>query len=149
MAKRQARAKTGVTSQVLDRLQQNIRQLQRDAEAVVGRTSKQASQLITRDQKRALERMIGQAQRLRNDLEKRAQRASKDLESRAERFLGTLEKETTKRLVPLLRRLDLPSRQEVNTLVRRLGQLERRVRAAETTSSTASPAPAEKPETTE
>ncbi|MBI3783655.1 MAG: phasin family protein [Deltaproteobacteria bacterium] len=142
MAKKRASAKTGMTTQVLDRLQQNIRQLQRDAESIVGRTSRQATQLISRDQKRALERMLDQAQKLRTDLEKRAQRASKDLESRAERFLGTLEKETTKRLVPLLRRLDLPSRQEVNTLARRLGQLERRLRAAEVTTGAE---PASKP----
>ena len=118
------------TSQVLSRLQGNMKKLQRDAESLLTRTRKQATQLISRDQRRALDRLFGQAQRLRTDLEKRAQRASKDVESRAERFLSTLEKEASKRMGPLLRRLDLPSRQEVHSLSRRIGQLERRLRPA-------------------
>jgi len=118
------------TGQVLTRLQGNMKRLQRDTESLIGRARKQASTLISRDQKRAVDRLFNQAQRLRGDLEKRAQRASKDVESRAERFLSTLEKEAAKRLGPLLRRLDLPSRAEVHSLSRRIGQLERRMRPA-------------------
>ena len=128
MPKRRTASSKPQTSQVLSRLQGNVRKLQRDAEGLLGRTRKQATHLITRNQKRVLDRLFSQAQRLRTDLEKRAQRASKDVESRAERFLSTLEKEASKRLVPLLRRLDVPSRQEVHSLSRRIGQLERRVR---------------------
>ena len=143
MAKRKIAASKPQTSQVLSRLQGNLKRLQRDAETLLGRTRKQASQLISRDQKRALDRLFGQAQRLRSDLEKRAQRASKDVEARAERFLSTLEKEAGKRLEPLLRRLDLPSRQEVHSLSRRIGQLERRLRSnreTRTASPTSAPA---------
>ena len=128
MPKRRAVRSKPQTSRVLSRLQDNMKRLQRDAEALLSRTRKQATSLISRDQKRALDRLFSQAQRLRTDLEKRAQRASKDVESRAERFLSTLEKEAAKRLGPLLRRLDVPSRQEVQGLSRRIGQLERRVR---------------------
>jgi F0F1-type ATP synthase membrane subunit b/b' len=142
MAKKKTASSTSQTNQVLGRLQNNLKTLQRDAENLLGRTRKQASQLISRDQKRALDRLFSQAQRLRADLEKRAQRASKDVESRAERFLSTLEKEAGKRIEPLLRRLDLPSRQEIHNLSRRIGQLERRLR------STRSSAP-EKPTTRE
>jgi polyhydroxyalkanoate synthesis regulator phasin len=128
MAKKKETSRKSQTSQVLSRLQSNMKKLQRDAEDLLGRTRKQASHLISRDQKRAVDRLFSQAQRLRSDLEKRAQRASKDVESRAERFLSTLEKEAAKRLAPLLRRLDLPSRQEIHNLSRRIGQLERRVK---------------------
>jgi len=148
MAKKKASSAKPQTSQVLSRLQDNMKRLQRDAETLVTRTRKQATQLISRDQKRALDRLFGQAQRLRTDLEKRAQRASKDVESRAERFLSTLEKEAAKRMGPLLRRLDLPSRQEVHSLSRRIGQLERRLRPARSvrpgpvaTAATAAPSP--------
>ncbi len=130
MAKMKAATSRSQPSQVLARLQGNMKRLQRDAESLLGRTRKQASHLISRDQKRALDRLFGQAQRLRTDLERRAQRASKDVESRAERFLATLEKEAAKRLGPLLKRLDVPSRQEIHNLSRRIGQLERRVRPA-------------------
>lgn len=116
-------------NEVLTRLQRNMRELQRDAQHLLGRTRKQALSLISRDQRRALDRLFAQAQRLRTDLERRAQRASKDVESRAERFLSTLEKEAAKRITPLLKRLDLPSRQELHSLSRRIGQLERRMKA--------------------
>jgi len=116
-------------SHLLSRLQVNMRHLQRDTESLLERTRKRATNIITRDQKRALDRLFSQAQRLRTDLEKRAERASKDVESRAERFLLTLEKEASKRLGPLLRRLDLPSRHELLNLSRRIGHLERRIKS--------------------
>ena len=149
MPRKKAASSKTQTGQVLSRLQGNMKKLQRDAETLLARTRKQATNLISRDQKRALDRLFSQAQRLRTDLEKRAQRASKDVESRAERFLSTLEKEAAKRLGPLLRRLDVPSRQEIHSLSRRIGQLERRVRpgrkavseapSARTTASTGIP----------
>jgi len=146
MAKKRAPKKPAQTSQVLSRLQSNVKRLQRDAEGLLKRTRTQAGQLITRDQKRALDRLFSQAQRLRTDLEKRAQRASKDVESRAERFLSTLEKEAAKRLGPLLRRMDLPSREEVHSLSRRIGQLERRLKPQRpATHHTSAPAPASEP----
>ncbi len=141
MPKKRPAANRAQASQVLSRLQDNMKRLQRDAETLMTRTRKQATSLITRDQKRALDRLFSQAQRLRTDLEKRAQRASKDVESRAERFLSTLEKEAAKRLGPLLRRLDVPSRQEVHSLSRRIGQLERRVRPSRKAASESSPRP--------
>jgi polyhydroxyalkanoate synthesis regulator phasin len=127
MARKRRISKKQTSNEVIGRLQESIKRLQHDADALLGRTRKQAANLITRDQQRALDRLFGQAQRLRADLERRAQRASKDVESRAERFLATLEKEASKRLAPLLKRLDLPSRQEIHILSRRVGQLERRV----------------------
>jgi polyhydroxyalkanoate synthesis regulator phasin len=140
MAKKKSASRKPQTTQVLSRLQDNMKRLQREAESLMSRTRKQATSLITRDQKRALDRIFSQAQRLRTDLEKRAQRASKDVESRAERFLSTLEKEASKRLGPILKRLDLPSREEVHNLSRRIGQLERRIRPSRPASA-AQPAP--------
>jgi molecular chaperone GrpE (heat shock protein) len=147
MAKKKAASSKSQTSQVLSRLQTNMKRLQRDAESVLGRTRKQVSHLISRDQKRALDRLLSQAQRLRTDLEKRAQRASKDVESRAERFLATLEKEAAKRLGPLLKRLDLPSRQEIVNLSRRIGQLERRLKPRRPARTEAAPGTARAPMT--
>ncbi len=139
MAKRKAVKSETQTSQILSRLQGNIRRLQRDAEAVLSRTRKQAAQLISRDQKRALDRIVNQAKRLRSDLEKRAKQASKEVESQGERLLATIEREAVKRVTPLLKRLNLPSRQEVQSLSRRLAQLERRVQVKRSVSSDAAP----------
>lgn len=106
-------------------LQDRMTRLQKDAEGLLRKTQKQAANLITKDQRKALDRLLGQATRLRDDLEKRAERAAKDLEARAERVRMTLEKEVSKRIDPLLRRLDLPSRKEIQALTRRVTQLER------------------------
>lgn len=144
MAKKSSSGSTLEAGRLLSRLQDNMRQLQRDTESILKRTRQRATHLITRDQKRALDRLFSQAQRLRTDLEKRAERASKDVEARAERFLLTLEKEAAKRLRPMLRRLDLPSRHELLNLSRRIGQLERRVRSSRT-SATAHRSPSSQP----
>jgi len=117
------------TTQLFSRLQDNMRQLQRDTQALMQRTRKQANHFITRDQRRALDRLLRQAQRLRADFEKRAQRASRDVEMRRERFLATLEKEVAKRLRPVFRRLDVPSKQELHSLSRRIARLEQRMKA--------------------
>lgn len=140
MTKRSAGSPNPNTGEVLVRLQTSMEQLQRDADALMQRTQQQAVALISRDQRKAVERLFRQAQRLRADLEKRAQRASRDVESRAERFLSTLEKETGKRLAPLLKRLDLPSRQEVATLSRRIALLEKRIKPSPKGEESARPA---------
>ena len=128
MAKTSAnKVAAGQATEILTRLQDNMKGLQSDAERLLRRTQKQATQLIGRDQRRAVERLIKQAQRLRTDLEKRAQRASKDVESRANRLLSTIEKEANRRFLPLIRRFDLPTREEFRTLSRRVTQLERRL----------------------
>jgi polyhydroxyalkanoate synthesis regulator phasin len=129
------------TSQVFSRLQDNMRQLRRDAQALMIRTRKQATSLITRDQRRALDRLLRQAQRLRTDLEKRAQRASKDVEARTEHVLSTLEQQVSKRLRPILRRLDVPSRHEVHSLSRRIAQLEVRMKSSLKATPKGSPRP--------
>jgi len=146
MAKKKV-ARKAEANQILSGLQSNMKRLQREAQSLLGRTRKQATQLISRDQRRAVDRLFTQAKKLRTDLEKRAERASKDVEARAERFLATLEKGTTKRLAPLLKRLDLPSRSEINALSRRIGQLEKRLRArpAPTAPPKESAAPVEAP----
>lgn len=125
MAKQKANSRKPPTNQVLTRLQDNMKRLQHEAEDLLQRTQKEATSLISRDQRRALDRLFSQAQRLRTDLEKRAQRASKDVESRAERLLSTLEKEAGRRIGPLLKRLDLPSRNEIRALTKRVARLER------------------------
>jgi len=127
MAKAKVSKAKPASNQVLSRLQDNMRKLQHDAEDLLKRTQKEATSLISRDQRRALDRLFSQAQRLRTDLEKRAQRASKDVESRAERLLSTLEKEAGRRVGPLLKRLDLPTRNEIKALSKRIARLERQI----------------------
>lgn len=128
MAKKKAKAANDSTPG-LSALQDRMTRLQTEAETLLRKTQKQAANLISKDQRKALDRLLGQATRLRDDLEKRAERAAKDLEARAERVRLTLEKEVSKRMEPLLRRLDLPSRKEMQALAKRVAQLERALKA--------------------
>lgn len=142
MVKKAGTAPQLQTSEVLARLQANMKDLQRDAETVLTRTRKQAAQLISKDQKRAIDRLLSQARSLRSDLEKRARRASRDVEAQAHRLATSVEKEATKRLRPLLERLDLPSREEVRSLAKRVALLEKKLRqepAAPASEATAEP----------
>jgi len=125
----------------LARLRGNMRQLQRDAEQLLSRTRKQASSLISRDQRRALDRLIDQARRLRSDLEKRAQRTQKEVEARAEKLLGGIEQQLMKRIDPVLRRLDVPTRKEIQALNRRIAHLEARSKASSAVAPTVNPEP--------
>src|SRR5262249_9229119 len=109
MTKKKAASRTVQADQVLERLQKNMKRLQRDADQVLGRLQP-PSHVIPPDQRRALTRLLNQAQRVRADLEKRAQWASKQVEARAEQFLSRLERRAAKRLRPILQSLDLPSR---------------------------------------
>lgn len=129
MAKKAGRAEAAQpTSEVLARLQVNMKSLQRDAEALLKRTRTQAAEIISKDQQRALDRLLRQAQALRDDLEQRTRRASQDVEAQADRLLATIEKEATKRIRPFLERLDLPSRAEVRSLGKRVARLEKKLR---------------------
>src|SRR5512139_2372239 len=123
------RPRTASSVQPLGRLQAAMRGLQPDADKLLKQTRKRTRTLIRRDGEEALDRVLGQARRLRKDLEKRAQRASKDLETRAEKFRSALEKEVGRRLSSVLHRLELPSRSEIQRLSRRVGDLEKKVRA--------------------
>lgn len=123
------RTKAASSMPSLGRLRTTMRSLQRDADKLLKQTRKRAKTLIRQDGEEALERFLGQATRLRKDVEKRAQRASRDLETRADKFRSALEKEVGQRLSSVLKRLDLPTRREIQSLSRRISDLEKKVRS--------------------
>jgi hypothetical protein len=120
--------KRTATPEPLARLRDAMQGLQRDAERLLRETQTRASSLMQRDRKAAQDTLLGQAQRLRRSLEKQARQATRDIERRAERFRSVIGKEVNRRLGVLLSSLDLPSRNEVAQLNRRIGQIEQRVR---------------------
>jgi polyhydroxyalkanoate synthesis regulator phasin len=128
-ANRQRPSRRGA-SEPLERLRDNMRRLQRDAEQLLNRTRKQATNLISRDQKKALNALLTQAGKVRADFEKRAQQAQKQVEAQADKLLGRVEKQLADRLRPLLRRLNLPTKSEVQALQKRIAELEARLKAS-------------------
>lgn len=126
-AKKKVVPKKVQSSSVLSRIQGGIKKMQRNAETLLGRARKEAARL-SNEQKRTLDRVIKEAKRLRSDFEKSVKRTSKDLELRSKRLLSTLEKDVEKRIEPIVNRLVGPSRREVQSLARRVRELEQQVK---------------------
>jgi hypothetical protein len=127
MAKKKPTPRKRQTATVLTRIQGGIAKMRRDAEGLLKRARREASRL-SGEQKRALDRAVGEVKKLRSDFEKVVKRTSKDVEARSKRLLSTLEKEAEKRLEPIVGRLTGPSRQEIQSLARRVQHLERLVK---------------------
>ncbi len=130
MAKHKATRSKTQSRSVVRRIQGGIKQMQHEVTAPLTRARKEASRLFG-EQKRALNRIVREAQRVRRDVERRAQHTAKDLEVRSRRLRSTLEKEAARRLESVIKRLagrDLASRREVQSLSRRVQELEQLVK---------------------
>ncbi len=128
MATKKAARTAASSAQILESLQQNLRRLQEDADATLSRTRRRRAPRVGAEGQRTVERLVGEAHRVRLDLQARAVRTSKSLEVRAERLVGAVEREARRRLAPLLKQLNLPTREEVDGLTKRLAELERKIR---------------------
>ncbi len=128
MAKRVPRAKRQ-GGDLLSHVQGNVRKFQRE---VLDRVRKQAA-LLGREQKHVVERLLHQAERMQTGLEKDVRRLSREVEVRANRFLSSIEKRIQESLEALVSQLDLPTRDDLQELKRRVahveGQLRRQSRA--------------------
>jgi hypothetical protein len=69
------------------------------------------------------------AVRTQSQSERSGQRIGRPAESRTRLLLWAVEREAQKRLQRVLRRLEVPSRREIDVLSRRIAELERRVPA--------------------
>ena len=104
-------------------VQQSLKGLQTEGEKLIARVRKEASKLVSKDQRKAIDGLLSQAKSIRNDLQKRTEKALKTLETRAEKAYTQVEK----RVEPLVRRLTLPTRHDLELLSKRLATLERKV----------------------
>ncbi len=111
----------------LAQVQETIRSFQSESEKLFARARKEASKLISRDQRKVIDSLLDQANAIREDIQKRTEKALKGFSSRAWKIFSQLEAEAKKRLNPLVRRLSLPSRHEVELLAKRLSSLEKKV----------------------
>jgi polyhydroxyalkanoate synthesis regulator phasin len=108
-------------------LQDSFRSLQSRAEDILERVRKEAGKLTGKERHKAIEHLLNQAKTLPADLQKRAAKALKILEARASNALSEVRTQTSKRLDPLVSRLSIPSKHEVDLLAKRLSSLEKKV----------------------
>jgi polyhydroxyalkanoate synthesis regulator phasin len=111
----------------LEQVQDTIKRVQAEGERVVGRIRKDAGELLVKNREQAVKDLLAQAQKLRGDIQKRAERAVKDLEGRGQRLVAMIEKQAEKSVEPIVRGLNLPTREEMDKLKKRMSQLEKRL----------------------
>jgi len=111
----------------LAQVQESIRNFQAESEKLLARARKEAGKLIGKDQRKLIESFFEQATAIRDDIRKRTEKALKEFGTRVEKILSQIGAQTKKRLDPLVRRLSLPSRHEVELLAKRLSSLEKKV----------------------
>ena len=111
----------------LAQVQESLKGLQNEGEKLIARMRKEAGKLVSKDQRKAFDSFLAQAKSIRTDLQKRTEKALKTIETRAEKVYAQIESETRKRFDPLVRRLPLPTKHEVELLGKRLTSLEKKV----------------------
>jgi F0F1-type ATP synthase membrane subunit b/b' len=122
-----AEAKTEGLRARLHQVQTTLHRVQKEGERVVDRLRKDAKDLLGKDRKKAVEDLLSQAQKLRNDIQRRAERTLKDIEERGQKIVAAIEKQAEKGLEPLIRSLNLPTRDEVEKLKKRILLVEKRL----------------------
>jgi hypothetical protein len=108
-------------------VQQSLKGLQNEGEKLITRIRKEAAKLVSKDQRKAIDSLVSQAKAIRADVQKRTEKALKSLETRAEKVYARVESEARKRVEPLVRRLPLPSKHDLELLAKRLSSLEKKV----------------------
>jgi polyhydroxyalkanoate synthesis regulator phasin len=108
-------------------VRETVETLQKDGGKVLSRIGREAATIVTQDPRRNLEVLVDRAKTLRKDLRKRADRAVQQVESRGQKLIKRIEKGAESSLDPVLRRLRIASRSELETLRKRVHGLEQRV----------------------
>ncbi|MBI1815066.1 MAG: hypothetical protein HYR72_08820 [Deltaproteobacteria bacterium] len=116
-------------------LPKQLATVRHDVEKAARRAWDQAVELLPAAPRKAMRNFTHEFERAANDLRKRVDRTRAEVEKRGEQLVATATERAEKALNPMVRRLDVASRTEVDKLRKRVAQLERRV----TTPSHSSP----------
>ena len=111
----------------LHQVQSTMKRVQKEGERVVSRLRKEAGDLIGKDRRRAVQDLLAQARKLSTDFQKRAERAVKDLEERGQKIRTALERQAERSVDPLVRGFNLPTRDELEKLKKKVAHLEKRL----------------------
>lgn len=104
-----------------------VETLQKDGGKVLSRMRREAATLVTTDPRQSLDALLGRTTKLRKDLRKRADRALQQVESNGQKLFKRIEKRAGAGVDPVLRRLQIPSRKELDALKKRVHGLEQRI----------------------
>jgi hypothetical protein len=125
----------GAVSQRAARLRsqasKTLSRLRKRGEKVVGQGWDAALEALPGNARRAMREAAGALRRLTTDLDRRRARALKAVEKRSEELVERVEKGALQAVQPVIHRLDVASKKDVERLSRRVAMLERRVHRPE------------------
>lgn len=119
--------KAGKGKVSVEQVQDAIRRLRKDGEELLKRVREEAGRLLSKDSRKAAQDLVDQARKLTTDLQKRAEEAIRRIEKRGQQAIEAIEKEAQKRIEPIASRLNIPSRDEVEKLKKRVSNIEKRL----------------------
>ncbi|MGD0946779.1 MAG: phasin family protein [Candidatus Binatia bacterium] len=106
-----------------------LSELQRTAQKHIRKQWQETVDMLPPVPRKALKRLTANVDRARRDLRKSGERVVADARKRAQRLTGDVQKRLESTIEPLITRLDVASRKDIERLQRRLHDLERRVQS--------------------
>lgn len=106
---------------------QRVTELQKAVQKQVEKGLERGMELLPPAWRKTVKRYTNEVDRTRRELRKRGERVAVNARKTAEDLVGQAEKAVAGALEPMTRRLDLPTRGEVERLRKRLEQVERRL----------------------
>lgn len=105
----------------------NLREAQDQAAKLLRSARKQVDRYIPELPRKRFSQLQARIERATKDLEKARDRAVKQARTRVESFLGDVEKTAVGAVKPLVERLDIATKGDVERLRKRVNELEKRV----------------------
>lgn len=105
----------------------NLREAQDQAAALFKKARKQVDHYLPAAPRKRLAEIEARVERATRDLEKAGERAVKQARTRVESLLGGFERTALGAVKPLVSRLDVASKSDVDRLRKRIAELEKRV----------------------
>lgn len=110
-----------------DALPRRLTELRRTVQKRAQKGLNEVAGLLPPAPRKAVKRLTADVERAQKDLRKGAEKAITQVRKRAEELTGKVQERIEDVVTPLVRRLDVASRADVNQLNKRVRELERRV----------------------
>jgi len=105
----------------------NLREAQDQATKLLRNARKQVDRYLPELPRKGLSQLQARVERATKDIEKARDRALKQARTRVETFLGNVEKTAVGAVKPIVERLDIATKGDVDKLRKRVAELEKRL----------------------
>jgi exonuclease VII large subunit len=113
--------------QVRTQTEKQLRQARTRTEKLATKTWKQALDLLPTGPRNRVKSTVANVEKTAANLQKRSERVLKNARKRGENLVNRIESAAVEAVKPIVSRLDIASRNDVERLSRRVAQIERRI----------------------